>query len=426
MRRSLAVGAVAAAALAIFVGLAMRPNEVAAQSKKEVTTAAIPGEVGGQDIFGAYDVVPNWPKSPSVIPGNEKWTWGAGQGVFAESPNRVFILERGQLPNIQRPKQIKLDIPSLEFPIGRLPWRDATAASPPGRLETPDGKLGDDSDAGVAGTDFSWTRCIVVVDEQGNNKEDWTQWDKMMRRPHSVYISPYDPEKRVWVVDDYRHAIFIFSNDGKKLLQTIGVPNEHANDDKHFYRPTFMTWLPDGTFYVADGYMNTRVVKFDKNGKFLLAWGEKGNPPNDKRPGYFNTVHGLAVDLPTRQIFVNDRNNRRIQVFDENGKYLREWSVGTAPSDIHLIYIGTDRALWAFDRGTSKMIKYDLNGHFLYSWGTWGDFPGAFWGVHGMHVDQEGNLYTAAVDSGGAQKFRPRKGANPAYLITKGPTPVWK
>jgi len=68
------------------------------------------------------------------------------------------------------------------------------------------------------------------------------------------------------------------------------------------------------------------------------------------------------------------------------------------------------------------MLKYDLSGHFLYSFGAWGNFPGGFWGVHGMHVDSAGNLYVAEVDNGGAQKFSPRAGANPAMLLT--PTPV--
>ena len=398
-----------------------------AQDKKAASFAAVPGAPGGQDMFGAYDIVPNWPKPLSALPGNEKWTWGAGQSVFAETPNRVFILERGELPNIERPKTIKLTQlgPSIEFPIGRLPWRDATSSSPPGRLEGPDGKVGDDSDVGQNGVDFNWAHCIEVVDANGNHIEDWSQWDKMLRRPHSVYISPYDPEKRVWIVDDYRHSIFIFTNDGKKLLQTIGEPNVHGSDDKHFYRPTFIDWLPDGTFFVADGYVNTRVVKFDKNGKYLTAWGQKGTPP-EKRPGYFNNVHGVAVDIQTKHVFVNDRQNHRVQVFDDNGKYLYEWSFGAPPSDIHLIYIGADRALWAFDRGTSKMLKYDLQGHFLYSWGTWGDFPGGFWGVHGINVDSEGNFYVAEVDSGRVQKFKPRPGANPEFLVGKPVARVWK
>jgi DNA-binding beta-propeller fold protein YncE len=248
----------------------------------------------------------------------------------------------------------------------------------------------------------------------------------MLRRPHAVYISPYDPEKRVWVVDDYRHSIFVFSNEGKRLLQTIGVPNVHAADDKHFYRPTFMAWLPDGTFFVADGYANTRVVKFNKDGKFLMAWGQAGVAGKETRPGYFNNVHGIAVDPQTRRVFVNDRANHRVQVFDEDGKYLNEWSFGPPPSDIHLFIITGDRYLWAADRGTSKMLKYDLEGNFLYSWGTWGEFPGGFWGVHGLSVDQEGNFYVAEVDRGGAQKFRPRPGANPAFLLGKPVNPAWK
>jgi len=390
--------------------------------------AAVSGEKGGQDMFGAYDIVPNWPKPLTSLPGHDKWTWGAGQSVFAESPNRVFILQRGELPNLQRPKTIKLPQlgPNIEFPNFRLPWRDATVASPPGALETRDGKVGDDSDVGMPGVDYRWEHCIVVVDANGNVTEDWTQWDKMLRRPHAVYISPYDPEKNVWIVDDYRHAIFKFSHDGKKLLQTIGEPNVHAADDKHFYRPTFMAWLPDGTFFVADGYANTRVVKFDKSGKYLTAWGEKGNQPNEKRPGYFNNVHGIAVDPMTRRVFVNDRGNHRVQVFDENGKYLSEWSFGPPPSDIHLFIISADRYLWAADRGTSKMLKYDLDGNFQYSWGTWGDFPGGMWGVHGLSVDQEGNFYVAEVDSGRAQKYTPRRNANPAFIVGKPVYSAWR
>jgi sugar lactone lactonase YvrE len=427
MRRHASTLALGGLVLAVSVALLHREAAVQAQTRSEVRVAAVPGEKGGQDIFGGYDVVPDWPKPLTSLPGHEKWTWGAGQSVFAATPNRIFILQRGELPNISRPMTIKLPQlgPGIEFPNFRLPWRDATTASPPGALETKDGKVGDDSDVGKSGVDYRWEHCIVVVDAQGNITEDWTQWDKMLRRPHAVYISPYDPEKRVWVVDDYRHAIFIFSNDGKRLLQTIGEPNVHASDDKHFYRPTFIAWEPDGTFFVADGYANTRVVKFDKNGKYLMAWGERGNqgqrgnPAIEKRPGYFNSVHGIAVDPQTRRVFVNDRNNHRVQVFDENGKYVSEWSFGPPPSDIHLFIITADRYLWAADRGTSKMLKYDLNGNFLYSWGTWGDFPGGFWGVHGLSVDTDGNFYVAEVDSGRAQKFKPRPGANPAFLLGK-------
>jgi len=432
MRRHASVVMTIAVLAVTILAFASRPAPVQGQARQDVRVAAVPGEKGGQDLFGAYDIVPNWPKPITGLPGHDKWTWGAGQSVFAESPNRIFILQRGELPQLARPATIKLPQlgPNIEFPNFRLPWRDATVASPPGRLEKSPGVPGDDLDVGMPGVDYRWEHCIVVVNAAGDIIEDWTQWDKMLRRPHAVYISPYDPEKRVWIVDDYRHAIFIFSNDGKRLLQTIGEPNVHAADDKHFYRPTFLAWLPDGTFFVADGYANTRVVKFDKNGKYLMTWGQAGasgrGAPPETRPGYMNNVHGVAVDPQTRQVFVNDRQNHRVQVFDENGKHLREWSFGPPPSDIHLLIVTADRYLWAFDRGSSKMLKYDLNGNFLYSWGTWGDFPGGFWGVHGLSVDQEGNFYVAEVDSGRAQKYRPRPGANPAFLVGKPVYSAWK
>src|ERR1700693_3546275 len=88
--------------------------------------AAVPSEKGGQDIFGAYEVVVGWPKKLSTIPGHEPWTFGAGQSVFAESPDRVYVVQRGELPEIPRPMTRKLSdlAPSIVFPIGRLPWRD--------------------------------------------------------------------------------------------------------------------------------------------------------------------------------------------------------------------------------------------------------------------------------------------------------------
>jgi hypothetical protein len=406
-----------------------RLSPVQAKEKPGTGFAAVPGEMGGQDVFGPYEVVKDWPKDISTVAGNEKWTWGAGQSVYAETPNRIFLLFRGELPNIPRPqtKLIPEFGPSLTFPIGRLPWRDATVAALPGA-----GGSGQDPDdgpklwKGTVGVDAKWEHCLTVVDGNGNIVEQWTQWDKIFKRPHYITINPYDPEKHVWVVDDHMHAIYKFSYDGKTLVQTLGTPTVKGADGTHFNRPTFLNWLPDSTLFVSDGYNGTRVAKFDKDGKFLLDWGMKGTPPNEKRPYYMNNVHGMALDPQTRHVFVNDRANHRIQVFDENGKFLYDFSMGQEPSDIHLIYIGADRSLWAFDRGTSKMLKYDLDGHFLYSFGTWGDFPGGFWGVHGFSVDQEGNFYVAEVDNGRVQKFRPRAAVNSAFLVSKPVYSAWK
>ena len=92
-----------------------------------------------------------------------------------------------------------------------------------------------------------------------------------------------------------------------------------GDDDKHFGRPTDIAWLPDGTFFISDGYVNTRVVKFDKNGKFLMTWGTKGT-------GRASSICRIrSTSTRKRRVYVADRSNSRIQIFDENGKYLDEW-----------------------------------------------------------------------------------------------------
>src|SRR5207247_5420646 len=89
--------------------------------------AAVPTAIGSEDLTGPYEVVKGWPKDISTLPGNDKWTYGAGQGVFAESPNRVFMLFRGELPKIAAPRNVLLPQvgPSISFPVAGM-WRDAT------------------------------------------------------------------------------------------------------------------------------------------------------------------------------------------------------------------------------------------------------------------------------------------------------------
>ncbi len=282
-----------------------------------------------QDVSGPYDVVKGWPQDLAELPGHEKWTYGGARGVFAESPDRVFLLGGGELPNIPRPQNRFLtDVgPNVLFPVGGLPWRNANQATPPGNGGSrQDAAKGMDAWRGKQAPfreldrDARWHHSIIVVNREGKIIEDWTQWDNMFKRPHAVYISPYDAEKRVWIVDDHTHAIYIFSNDGKQHLQTIGTPNMPGADATHFNRPTFIAWAPDATFYVADGYNGTRVAKFDKDGKFMFDFGMPGEPGNETRPGYMNNVHGVAVDIKTGNVFVNDRDNHRIQVFDADGQ----------------------------------------------------------------------------------------------------------
>jgi sugar lactone lactonase YvrE len=399
-------------------------SEAEAPASVEAGFAAAAGQKGGQDHTGPYDVVENWPKPLSQLPGHETWTWGAVQSIFAESPNRVFILMRGELPKLSRPEEVPYPNvgPSISFPVSQTPFRNASVGpvSSPGNS----GSDGWNGWKGKLGVDARWEHCLLVVDADGNITEQWTQWDDRFRRPHSVAINPYDPQKHVWVVDDRQHAVYKFTNDGKQLVQTLGVPGTPGTDETHFNRPTFLAWLPDSTMYVADGYANTRVVKFDKDGKFLMTWGEKGNPPNDTRPGTFDAVHGVVVDPDTRKVYVTDRSSHRIEVFDENGKFLDQFSTGS-PSTPQMLFMSADKHLWIADNSTSKILKYDLNGQFLYSWGSQGEWPGAMWNVHGMSVDQDGNLYLAEVNNGRPQKFRPRTGARQTLVVGQPIRSAW-
>src|SRR5215475_16007251 len=203
---------VSALAAGLVIGIAVGSRLVNAPAEAQTTPApisfsAVPDAVGAEDISGPYEVVEGWPKDLSTLPGHEKWTFGGARGIFAESPDRVYLLGGGELPNIPRPQttQLREIGPNVLFPIAGLPWRNANSATPPGA-----GGTGQDPSKGMElwrgtsapyrelGVDARWEHCLIVVDRQGNIIEEWTQWDKMFKRPHSVYISPYDAQKHVW------------------------------------------------------------------------------------------------------------------------------------------------------------------------------------------------------------------------------------
>jgi 6-bladed beta-propeller len=338
---------------------------------------------GGGDVTGPYDLVAEWPQNWC----GQGHVIGSTAGIWAESPDRVFIFARGCLP-------------ALEDPGDLVPTRNAS---------------GYDLSQRDAARHPRWDHIVNVVDRNGRLIESWEQHNQLFVRPHRVLVNPYDPQRHIWLVDDGVHAIYKFTRDGKQLVQTIGTPKMPGNDETHFARPTDVAFLPDGTFFVSDGYTNTRVVKFDRNGKYVTSWGMKGTPPNETRPGYMNTVHAIVADKQ-RRLYVSDRANHRIQIFDENGKFLEAWPNVPLP---YSLLMTDDQFLWSASGLTQKFTKYDLNGRLLSSWGTFGILPGGFWGVHQFHVDTEGNLYTADVHVGRPQKFRPKAGVDAARLIGK-------
>ena len=266
------------------------------------------------------------------------------------------------------------------------------------------------------GVDARWEHCIVVFDAHGNIIEEWTQWDTMLQRPHSVDISPYDPQKHVWIVDDHKHAMYKFTNDGKKMVKTIGTYGEPGADDKHFNRPTFMAWFPDGSFFVADGYNGTRVVEVRQGRQVPDGVGREGRGRRkETRPGYFNNVHGIAVDPKTRRVFVNDRGNRRARCSTRTASSStsgRSARPRGHPSVPHL----QRRILWASAayRHEGKMLKYDLDGNLMYSWGTCGRLPRRLLGRarlqlrSGRATSTPRRWTTAARKSSAAQRREPR------------------
>ena len=189
---------------------------------------------------------------------------GLGPGIFVENDDRIFIASRGEIPI---PSPLPADFAGYFGSIGRS------------ALNAPENEV---------------HGCLRVVDSNGKVLELWSQWDKLFEGtngPHKIRISPYDPQHRVWVVGETKNVIYVFSNDGTQLLQTLGVEGVAADDETHFGKPQDVAFLPDGSVLVADGLTNARIVKLDKNGKFVMAWGSHG-----AGEGQFSAVHGVDVD----------------------------------------------------------------------------------------------------------------------------------
>jgi len=334
-------------------------------------------EKGGLDLTGPYEVVEGWFK-----PGIDGWDQRV-VAVNAEDPNRVFI--------------------------GAVDRNDTREGHP---MLTADGKVMKEKTKVVRDNnnfEKGDVNNLLVLNANGEVIENWSQWNHEISIAHHIVIDPYDPEHAVWVVDRFNHRILKFSNDGKQLLLKVGEKGVPGNDENHFHDPASLAFLPDGSFYVADGYTNSRVVKFDKNGRYLTSWGSRGTAP-----GQFNLVHSVAVDA--NRVYVADRSNDRIQVFDHDGKFLDLWP-GTAR--VTRVLTTEDKRVCVSATQYGRFACYDLNGKLMSQWGALGSAPGVTDNAHQIDVDNEGNFYVADANNNRVQKFVPKKGANKAQLIGK-------
>jgi hypothetical protein len=332
--------------------------------------------VTNEGAVGPYVLDTEWPKLAHPYP-RAGYVLGSQGGIFAETPNRIFLANRGEL---KLPEKVPAGFTGFWGSIVVPQQANANAQQPEIR------------------------NCIMIVDAAGNLVESWTQWDHLFadgRGPHSIRINPHDPERHVWVIDDYHHQIFEFTNDGKSLVRTIGARDEAGNDGAHFRRPTDIDWLPDGSFFISDGYGNTRVAKFDKNGNFVKAWGTRGTAP-----GQFDTPHGIAVGLD-RRVYVSDRSNKRIQVFDENGTFIAQWPKVMAQT----IMTGANGHLYLYDSDQQKYTEYDTTGKIV----SFFTIPGSF--AHQISADADGTVYAAGSRHGQPMKFKPKPGTPAAALM---------
>ena len=178
--------------------------------------------------------------------------------------------------------------------------------------------------AGVAvdGKDnvFVFTRGehpVIVFDRDGRFLRSWGEG--LVRRAHAVTI---DADEMVWLTDDLHHTVRKFTPDGKLLL-TIGDPDKPSElqGGKPFNRPTHVAICPKtGFLFISDGYGNSRVHKYAPDGRHVMSWGEPGTDP-----GQFNLPHNLATDAEGL-VYVADRENHRVQIFDGQGRYQGQWN----------------------------------------------------------------------------------------------------
>jgi len=245
-------------------------------------------------------------------------------------------------------------------------------------------------------------RPVMCFD--GDSGKLLASWgDGLIGLAHGLTV---DSKDNIWLTDLNHHQIFKFSHGGE-LLMTVGAKDVPGLDGGHFNQPTHVAMGPGGEFYVSDGYVNNRVAKFAADGKFLLDWGTRGD-----KPGEFDLPHSIAADAKGN-VYVADRSNSRIQVFDANGKFLHQWKSDELGRPWGLT-ISPDGYLYMVDGGDLKpkppdrgmVVKLDLQGRILEKWGTFGSYDGQFYWAHGIAVARNGDLYVTDVHLGmRVQKF---------------------
>jgi len=242
---------------------------------------------------------------------------------------------------------------------------------------------------------------LTIFERDGTFVGSWG--DGMFSRPHAVTMGPDDT---IYLTDDGDHTIRKCTLDGKVLL-TLGVPNQPApkHSGRPFNRCTHVAVAPDGSLYVTDGYGNTRVHKFSPTGELL---GSGGDPGTD--PGQFNLPHAIVIDR-AGLLYVADRENHRMQVFDADGRFRTQWNNMHKPAALYLdardpagerVYVGELCGV-GISEGVAnlgaRVSIYTTDGRLLARLGDRlpGSEPGQFVAPHSVAIDSHGDVYVGEV-----------------------------
>jgi sugar lactone lactonase YvrE len=221
----------------------------------------------------------------------------------------------------------------------------------------------------------------------------------LFTRSHGLRI---DTEGNIWATDVSAHTVMKLSPDGK-VLMTLGTKGQRGewNDTTHLLNePNDIAIARNGDIFVAQGHTpgangDPRVLKFDKTGKFIKSWGGKG-----KEPGKFDVAHGLAFDAKG-QLWVTDRENQRIQIFDQDGKYIKELKYSGLPCSLDI----GQQNIFMVNGFAGQLLKLDLDGKVLGATGKPGKGLGEFGEAHMIAVSPKGDVYVADSVNATVQKF---------------------
>ncbi len=302
------------------------------------------GTLGGQ----SYQRVADWPAPPRTAAGTPSaWNLIQVPGVAAESRGHVLVLHRGAHPILEFDAAGQF---IRSWGDGLFSEGKVMAVAPGDRAA---GASGYSAVYGPAGC----TSCGA----------------------HAIRV---DAEGNIWAVDAPGHVIYKMNPQGKVLLQ-LGQKGVPGMSPTNFNLPTDVAFAANGDIFVSDGYGNPRVVKYSREGKYLLQWGSRGSGP-----GQFQLPHNVAVDARGR-VYVTDRDNRRVEVFDSHGKFLKEWR---DTGGVSALRITKDQRIW-----TGGVLR-DLDGKEL------AKLPGDVGTAHGIEVTGNGDVYVGQLN-GAVQKF---------------------